>query len=609
MLKLMLLIMTTLSIFLVIYHHILYPLILKVIARCKRHVQVCFEPGKYSAQNTDSLPSICIVIPAYNEAAWIGDKINNLAFLDYPNDKFSVILACDGCSDNTAQIAREFAAKPQCADLNIEVREFTENRGKVAVLNDVVSGVQSDLVALSDVSALISVDALMIAAAHFENPNVGVLNSYYRILKPGSAGEENYWKYQCEIKSSEALLGSALGAHGAFYIFRQHLFEPLDNDIINDDFVLPMKIVAKGYVAAQDNRIHALELEQSDANLDQNRRLRISAGNLQQLIRLKSLLSPKYKGVAFAFASGKALRVVMPFLMILAIIGSIALSNHHPLFLLAATGQIVVYGLTGFSMLTGKLNDNRLIKTLSYILSGYWAGLMGTLNYLTEKKHTPWRKANSTMQSPLDLFRLTQRGKRVFDTLFASVGLVLSLPLFPLIALAIKLDSPGPIIYKQTRVGRAHPSYTELFSILKFRTMTHNAEQASGAVWAQKSDPRITRVGSFLRKTRLDELPQFINVLKGEMSLIGPRPERPIFYKRLIDAIPFYAERTYGVLPGISGLAQVTQDYDSDIEDVRSKVGLDFSYSMALYSPVSWLLMDLKIAFSTLLVVVSRKGQ
>ncbi|MFC3093371.1 glycosyltransferase [Alteromonas sediminis] len=605
----LLLFITTLSIFLVIYHHIGYPIILKLVAKVKNSEPLPFQPRNYCSDSNEHVPSICIVIPAFNEAQWVSDKITNLAFLDYPSDKLQVVLACDGCTDNTAQIARECAAQPLCTELNITVLEFTENRGKVAVLNDVVSRTQADLVALSDVSALISVDALLIAAAHFEDPRVGVLNSYYRLLEPGSIGEENYWKYQCDIKAREALLGSALGAHGAFYIFRRDLFEPLDHDIINDDFVLPMKIVAKGYIAAQDNRIHALELEKSNDNLDKNRRLRISAGNLQQLLRLKSILSPKYKGVAFAFASGKALRVMMPFLMIIAYFGAVALSATHPFFALAAVGQTLLYGLAVYSQVTHRLVGNKLVKTLNYILSGYYAGLRGALHYISVKKHDPWRRANVNVQAGRNSLWLTHMGKRMFDLVFATLGLLLTLPLFPIIALAIKVDSAGPVIYKQTRVGRAHPNYTELFSILKFRTMTHNAEKVSGAVWASKQDPRITKVGLFLRKTRLDELPQFINVLKGEMSLIGPRPERPVFYKNLIDAIPFYAERTYGVLPGISGLAQVTLGYDTDIEDVRAKVGLDFSYSMSLYRPITWLLMDLKIALSTLVVVISKKGQ
>ncbi|GAM60027.1 sugar transferase sypR [Vibrio ishigakensis] len=199
--------------------------------------------------------------------------------------------------------------------------------------------------------------------------------------------------------------------------------------------------------------------------------------------------------------------------------------------------------------------------------------------------------------------------KRVFDLAGAGLVLLLTLPLFPFIALAIAINSRGPIFYKQLRVGRSTPEQMQLFEIIKFRTMYQDAEARSGAVWATENDPRITAVGRFLRKTRLDELPQLMNVLKGEMSLIGPRPERPSFYQTLETEIPFFADRTYGVLPGITGLAQVNQGYDTSIEDVRSKVGYDHSYALSHANLTTWLITDLSIAFKTLIIMVDGRGR
>ncbi|EGR0232624.1 TPA: sugar transferase [Vibrio vulnificus] len=201
------------------------------------------------------------------------------------------------------------------------------------------------------------------------------------------------------------------------------------------------------------------------------------------------------------------------------------------------------------------------------------------------------------------------RAKRLFDLVFASLALLVTLPLFPLIALAIKVTSKGNIIYKQLRVGRSTPEKMELFEIMKFRTMYCDAESRSGAVWATENDPRITPVGRFLRKTRLDELPQLFNVLKGEMSLIGPRPERPDFYQRLEQEIPYFADRTYGVLPGITGLAQINQGYDTSIEDVRRKVGFDHSYALSLSSFSNWLQTDIAIIVKTIIVMVDGRGR
>ncbi|GAK86823.1 sugar transferase SypR [Vibrio ponticus] len=199
--------------------------------------------------------------------------------------------------------------------------------------------------------------------------------------------------------------------------------------------------------------------------------------------------------------------------------------------------------------------------------------------------------------------------KRLFDLFGAFFALLLFLPVFPLIALAIKLTSKGPVFYKQQRVGKSTPQHMEFFDIIKFRTMYQDAESRSGAVWASKNDPRITPVGRFLRKTRLDELPQLFNVLKGEMSLIGPRPERPSFYNKLEHEIPYFADRTYGVMPGITGLAQVNQGYDTCIDDVRKKVGFDHCYALSLRSTKSWLMMDFNIIAQTVVVMFNGRGQ
>ncbi len=199
--------------------------------------------------------------------------------------------------------------------------------------------------------------------------------------------------------------------------------------------------------------------------------------------------------------------------------------------------------------------------------------------------------------------------KRGFDIAVALVGILFTLPLWPLLALAIRLESPGPVIFRQLRVGRAGTNRTVLFEMWKFRSMRADAEKASGAVWAAKSDPRVTRVGWFLRKTRLDELPQLVNVLKGDMSVVGPRPERPGFYGKLERAIPFFAERTCGLRPGITGFAQVRQGYDTCIDDVRRKVGFDHAYAMRLTSLGAWFVTDVGIMIKTILVMVTGRGQ
>ncbi len=213
------------------------------------------------------------------------------------------------------------------------------------------------------------------------------------------------------------------------------------------------------------------------------------------------------------------------------------------------------------------------------------------------------------MIEPTFVHPVAARGKRLIDIVLALVGLVITLPLLPFIALAIRLDSPGPIIYQQIRIGYQMESYIRLFMMKKFRTMRNDAEAGTGPVWAQKNDPRITRVGNFLRKTRLDEIPQLWNVLVGDMSIVGPRPERPGMYQKLENNIPFYSERTFDVVPGITGLAQVNMGYDQTLNDVKNKVAYDHAYALALTTTWGWLKMDFYIMIKTLYVMVTGKGQ
>ncbi len=216
--------------------------------------------------------------------------------------------------------------------------------------------------------------------------------------------------------------------------------------------------------------------------------------------------------------------------------------------------------------------------------------------------------------------------KRVLDILGASVGLVLSAPIMLMVALAVKLDSPGPILYSQVRVGvnrrkgnRRYCQQTNVsdrrgrerrredqrgkpFRIFKFRTMVQNAEKKSGPVWAVQNDPRITRLGRFLRKTRLDELPQFWSILVGDMSLVGPRPERPMFVRQLCEQVEDY-HRRLEVKPGLTGLAQIENGYDSSIASVNRKVKFDLDYIRG------WTLWsDIRILLRTVIVVFTGKG-
>jgi sugar transferase (PEP-CTERM system associated) len=198
-------------------------------------------------------------------------------------------------------------------------------------------------------------------------------------------------------------------------------------------------------------------------------------------------------------------------------------------------------------------------------------------------------------------FRITplmRTYKRIYDIFFSTIGLVVFSPLFPVLAVLIKLDSPGPVFFKQLRVGEMEHE----FFVYKFRTMAQDAEKETGAVWAQLNDPRVTRIGQFMRKTRLDEIPQLYNVLKGEMSFIGPRPERMPFVERLKETIPFYSTR-HLIKPGVTGWAQVCYPYGASDEDALEKLRYDLYY-IKNYS----IFLDFRILVDTVRVVTSGFG-
>ncbi len=194
--------------------------------------------------------------------------------------------------------------------------------------------------------------------------------------------------------------------------------------------------------------------------------------------------------------------------------------------------------------------------------------------------------------------RTYRAAKRTFDVIAAILGLIVLSPLLLLAAVLVKATSRGPIIYSQTRVGKGG----ELFEIYKFRTMRTDAEKDTGPVWAQTNDNRLTPVGGFLRKAHIDELPQLINILKGEMSLIGPRPERPVFVEDFKEQITDY-ERRLDVKPGLTGLAQVFHRYDETINDVRKKVKYDL-----LYIKRVCFMSDIRILLRTVRVVFTGEG-
>jgi exopolysaccharide biosynthesis polyprenyl glycosylphosphotransferase len=244
-------------------------------------------------------------------------------------------------------------------------------------------------------------------------------------------------------------------------------------------------------------------------------------------------------------------------------------------------------GLAPEMLLELKLRGIRVFNDV-----GFWEQHLGRINL--DRIDTSWLMfADGFASSALD-----RAVKRVSDILFSLTLLLITLPLMLVTALLIKFESHGPVFYRQVRVG-LHGNH---FTLLKFRSMAVDAESGGKPRWASKRDPRVTRIGGFIRSTRIDELPQLMNVVRGEMSFIGPRPERPHFVEQLAHVIPFYQERSY-VKPGITGWAQVNFPYGASVEDAREKLSYDLYYVKNRS-----LLLDIVILFSTVRVILFQVG-
>lgn len=248
---------------------------------------------------------------------------------------------------------------------------------------------------------------------------------------------------------------------------------------------------------------------------------------------------------------------------------------------------------------------------LTFAAAAQLAVAHGLLTTLAQKR-SPWSAASPQHQLDLDqpapIPTHIRTIKRLIDISAAGIGLLLSSPLLILIAALIRATSDGPALFRQERVLSSGPNGERTFTMLKFRTMRQDAESLSGPVWASEQDPRITPLGRLLRKTRLDELPQLFNVLSGQMSLVGPRPERPHFTQQLQTLIPAYEDRICAAKPGITGWAQINCGYDTSIESVRSKLRYDLVYDASLYRLPTYLKMETKILAMTVVVALTGRG-
>jgi lipopolysaccharide/colanic/teichoic acid biosynthesis glycosyltransferase/glycosyltransferase involved in cell wall biosynthesis len=537
---------------------------------------------------------VSVILAAYNEESVIRQKIENLLAVDYPADRLEILIGSDGSNDHTAEIAKSFN------DTRIKAFDYQERAGKVSVLNRLVLNATHEILIFTDASEMFDPQAVRRLVANFADPYVGAVSGQLMMTSEDSNGSTQgvsaYWKYEKALRQMESRVYSMLGATGAIYAMRKSLYRPPASDAILDDVAIPMATVEEGYRVVFEPEALAYEKATDSAADEFKRKVRTLTGNYQEYFHLEKFLGRHSVKILFQVFSHKVLRLVAPFAMLGLLASSLVAQGLAATTLLTAQMAFFTMAFAGMALPQIKMrilsvpymftlmNTAAFLAFFRYFFQG--SQLSGKRGVLWEKTKENLMQNVQVEQSgdvlqwvgaqtqvlPQNSFYI-DKVKPAVDFAGATAGLVVTSPVMAAVAIAVRLDSPGPVIYQQERVGKDG----RRFNIYKFRSMRADAETGSGAVWAKKNDPRVTKLGRFLRASHLDELPQLWNVLKGDMSLIGPRPERPVFVDEFSQKIDGYTDRL-AIKPGITGLAQVLHKYDETLEDVKNKVRYDKEY-------------------------------
>ncbi len=363
-----------------VYIYVGYPLLAYALARLFGR-----EP-----KQRDITPTASLLIPAYNEEAHIEDKLHNSLVLDYPKERLEIVVASDGSTDRTNAIVESFRAR------GVKLLAMRGNLGKSTMLGRTVPLLHGDIVVFSDTSSELEPDALRQLVRNFADPRVGCVSGLYRLKSTNDLrgeGEGLYWKYETFLKNQESRLHSILGAHGAFYGIRRALFQHLSESSINDDYLIPMRIVDQGFRAVYEPRAVCWERELASVDGEFARRRRIAAGNCQQIVELRRMFNPlRYGWVSLCFFSHKLLRTIAPLFMVMVLISSVWLPRPWAVLLLGLQGLFYVSAMVGFQF----QRRGRLIKWLSvplYFCLGNLAMLAGLLRFCFSRDRLSWERA------------------------------------------------------------------------------------------------------------------------------------------------------------------------------------------------------------------------
>lgn len=372
-----------------LYTYLGYPVLMYVLAKLRQR-RSQHAPGQIAPNtNHQDWPFVTFLIPAYNEQNVIRQKVENTLNLDYPKERLRITVVSDGSTDQTNDMLASYSEN------EIHFIARPKRRGKTTVLNKVIPKLEGEIIVLSDASGLLQPDALKKLVRHFKDPNVGCVSGVYSFETEDeslrSMTERIYWQYETFLKKYESQVHSVIGAHGALYGFRRHLFEPLDKKAINDDFILPMQIIRQGYRVLYEPDAIVIERESTNLNGEFQRRIRINVGNFQMIYVLHSLLNPKRGRVALQFISHKVLRTMSPiFILLLPLACWLA---EAPIYRLMLNLQAAFY-LVGF---LGYLQEFlglriRYLYMPFYFLMGNVAAVFGFVRFILKKQSILWKR-------------------------------------------------------------------------------------------------------------------------------------------------------------------------------------------------------------------------
>jgi biofilm PGA synthesis N-glycosyltransferase PgaC len=343
-------------------------------------------------------PTVTIILAAYNEAARIERRISNLLELDYPTDKLQIIIGSDGSTDDTAARARRFAPD------RVVVHDFAMRRGKPALLNALVPLAKGDIVVFADARQRFDRMAIRALVSNFVDASVGGVSGELVITKRAQAelrneGAAMYWKYEKLIRSTESRSGSTVGATGAIYAIRKSLFEPLAEDTLLDDVLIPVRIARRGYQVVFEPGAKAFDLAPANAHAELVRKIRTIGGTFQLFSRERWLLSPRSNPLWFETISHKALRLTIPLWLAVLLISNLTLLEW-PLYQLTMAGQGAFYAAAVAGAGQHQARRRRLVLTLPYtmcLLS--WATVIGFVRFITRTQQVTWEIASPTARS------------------------------------------------------------------------------------------------------------------------------------------------------------------------------------------------------------------